>query len=269
MSIRRQKRRSASIGFTLIELLACQPKSRLSLRSGRRQVRSAFTLIELLVVISIIALLAALLLPSLSNAVEMSRRAACKNNLHQLLVCLLAYTMDHDGWLPKNDSSATIIMDEIWVLPDQKWIGHGKLYGDKYLTDKRIFFCPTTDRTLPVFGSRLNLNRLGAPGSGPGSPNTGYEARANFTWQIDHDWPTWGETPTIPYALLCDVSRGTWVDGHSPFSSQTWDIASPQAWGWNIGFNDGHVSWVKPGQIRFQSPGGAYWYFWPDVDRHP
>lgn len=56
--------------------------------------RPAFTLIELLVVISIIALLIAILLPSLSGARHEGRRAFCLSSLRQLAMASSAYSQD-------------------------------------------------------------------------------------------------------------------------------------------------------------------------------
>jgi prepilin-type N-terminal cleavage/methylation domain-containing protein len=60
----------------------------------------AFTLVELLVVIAIIAILAAILLPVLSQAQQRGYRISCLNNLRQIGYFMQLYTDDNNDTFP-------------------------------------------------------------------------------------------------------------------------------------------------------------------------
>jgi prepilin-type N-terminal cleavage/methylation domain-containing protein len=75
--------------------------ARAAFRRGKSvEAEPGFTLIEVLVVVAIIALLTAILLPSLHNAREQAKRTECTSNLHQIGVSLHTYTHDSRDQLP-------------------------------------------------------------------------------------------------------------------------------------------------------------------------
>ena len=82
--------RTASRGLGSLSPVSCLPSS----------IRSAFTLVELLIVITIIAILAALLLPALGSAKRMGDSLSCKNNLRQISMALGIYLDDNNGAYP-------------------------------------------------------------------------------------------------------------------------------------------------------------------------
>ena len=60
-----------------------------------------FTLIELLIVISIIAILAALLLPALNKARESAKDISCRNNLKNYHLLMAQYANDYQSYYPQ------------------------------------------------------------------------------------------------------------------------------------------------------------------------
>jgi len=83
---------------------------RIGWRSEQRVSLRGFTLIELLVVVAIIALLIAILLPSLRRAREQAKCTLCLSNLRQIGIGMTIYASDHRGWLPVGPA------DKMWYI---------------------------------------------------------------------------------------------------------------------------------------------------------
>ena len=84
--------------------------------------RPLFTLIELLIVISIIAVLAALLLPALSQAKARVKGIQCLSNQRESMRAVLTYLGDTGYYLP-----SVIVFDE--TDPSMYWSKHLEKYG--------------------------------------------------------------------------------------------------------------------------------------------
>jgi prepilin-type N-terminal cleavage/methylation domain-containing protein/prepilin-type processing-associated H-X9-DG protein len=122
----------------------------------------AFTLVELLVVLGIIALLLAILLPSLAGARRSGRAAVCLSNLRQMAVAANLYAIDHAGTLPlAYDLPARIAWDfrrdSGEIRPGLLWLG---------MAPGAVQQCPsfdgrTDDPDEPFTGYNYNTSHLG------------------------------------------------------------------------------------------------------------
>ena len=134
--------------------------------------RSAFTLIELLVVIAIIAILTALLLPTLSKSKARAEGSTCANNLRQLSLAWHLYADDNGDWLVNNHGvPETLARRQTWANNVEDWLDGDGNTNLIYLTDSklgpyanratRIYKCPS-DRVPALNGERIRSMSMNA-----------------------------------------------------------------------------------------------------------
>ena len=101
--------------------------------------RVGFTLLELLIVIAVIAILASLLLPSLSKAKHVAKRSVCMSNLKQCFFAMASYSSDNNS----NIAVATTGGGFAW----DRWLGvlYKNSYDEPqgYLTNPDVAVCPS------------------------------------------------------------------------------------------------------------------------------
>jgi prepilin-type N-terminal cleavage/methylation domain-containing protein len=219
----------------------------------------AFTLVELLVVTAILAVLAALLLPSLQSARESAKQASCMNNLRQIGVILWVYADDHNGWFPDGDwgQSVNIGLTE----------GTYSILKARYKISDKLVWCPSAAASnLPPSaaythawyrGWRIGYVPYhyfgGDGGNGQNSPPVSW-----YGWYITGGYmPLWsqgiGPTPNTKFVsnhgsrpLLWDISYdGGDVESHYWYKPPRSNHANRNgtARGENMLFADGHVEW--------------------------
>lgn len=113
--------------------------------SARNRNKKGFTLIELLVVIAIIALLLAIVMPSLSKAKEHAKFLICKTNLKQYGYAGMLYLDDNNGrfadehrWLYKTGGNPWGGSSDYNKEPD------GPMWP--YLDNKKVHMCPVFEK---------------------------------------------------------------------------------------------------------------------------
>ncbi len=109
-----------------------------------------FTLIELLVVISIIAVLLAILIPSLGKAREKVKETSCKSNLKNVGLALAMYLDANERKLPPTNPANGFLWYDSVGNPYRPNNATGNTYWGiyyyDYLKSTKIFGCPSLQR---------------------------------------------------------------------------------------------------------------------------
>lgn len=124
---------------------------------------TGFTLIELLVVVAIIAVLMAILLPSLGRAREQAKAAVCGSQQRQIGVAIIMYTNLNDGTLPAVADPNNSV--NIWMVNSPNyptWLRDLTIQLGSAMSDykgTRITICPSY-RALWSGSGNYGLNYL-------------------------------------------------------------------------------------------------------------
>ncbi len=201
-----------------------------------------FTLIELLCVMAILAILAAILLPSLTRARIAAHSAVCLNNLKQLHTWALIYAGDWNNVYPVNGADSSV-----HTGPDHKY----HRLADNVPWQKRCEQYKTSDRY--------------SAGSIMQCPNT--FSRVTFK----DDWVSWKSTYHGTDFIAGDRSHYNYGRSNTHGALPTVQSVSKDAWLFadgNLQLRGGSRGWF-PANNRLTLPASTNWggpYFWQPSD---
>jgi prepilin-type N-terminal cleavage/methylation domain-containing protein/prepilin-type processing-associated H-X9-DG protein len=225
--------------------------------------RRGFTLIELLVVVAIIALLIAILLPSLGRARENAKKTACASNLRQLGIAASVYATEFEGLLPpelfawrgvnNTQTPQNYTPGRTYTVRDASagfWYSFAILYYGNVtgatppsgaVRDVRVFFCPAQPN--PFFKYQAASGSQNAFYNNLGSTST--DRWMGYAYQLHHkkysngkDGAANRKITTFPknHMLGADILKDTASVAHG---------GKPSEATFNLVYADGHAESVK------------------------
>lgn len=227
--------------------------------------KRGFTLVELLVVIGIIALLIAILVPTLNKAREASQRVTCGSNLRQLGVMFQLYANGFKDYAPLGYIKNGGALQKNWnylAYYNRNGIARTTLMGwlvdANLIKDGKAFFCPAEKYEQWVYNGTEIL-----PNPWPFDPASGNETKFGY-----------GTRPVVAWETLALPNAPKFTDSNDkPSYMAKWSkqknlavlteilvnkhcLDTRHRTGVNVLYGNGAVKWVPKSQ--FEYPGSDF-----------
>lgn len=241
--------------------------------------------------VAIIALLMAILMPSLSMAREQSKGVVCRHNLKQLGLGAMAYATEMNGYIPPVDPADEDVGDGTTTYYP---LGNDNMgvYFPKWGPELAIWMCPGAGNTVRK-GDLENVARTGPPNEaiveGPNGfiddieASYGAQDKARrgmayeyipFMYNVVYrptERPIWQVSTQNPAIRPLKVDRvklpaNVAIIHDCDDPDENWSISDPndphyRLKGGNMTFADGRADWIRAGE-RSQN-----WIDWSDKGR--
>ncbi|KAB2668302.1 MAG: type II secretion system protein [Verrucomicrobia bacterium] len=194
------------------------------------QPKSGFTLTEILVVVGIIALIAAMMAPSITKTIHNARRVRCASNLRQVGIVFAAFAHEHQDHYPQNVPAAEGgALDDNVRVPLAEGIlalNHGvfRATANDFRTPQSLV-CPATRlwvpsaRTIALTNLSYCVNLY--PKFGDAGTVLAADASLATYWRLFSDFPRNATNVEIRFAQDRHMGRGNAVYGDGHVESST------------------------------------------------